>query len=106
MLDDFKSVIQWLGALRVNGDLAMLSNSMNLILNGLQLSSHCNDSNTEASKTKSCELQHISGQVVDDGDILMTGCSHERRKQSMTAHAVGRLSQKIRGLPSLPFRSR
>src|SRR5438045_6521784 len=101
MLDDFKSVLQGLGSMKVDGNTAMLPNSMNLLPSekfGIDGHSEREDAN---SRLRSRRTPSFSGRVLGENEVL-DNFGHGRRKQSMLAHAVGNFSMKIKKLPKLP----
>lgn len=102
MLDDFKSVLQRLGAMKVDGSTAMLPNTMNLLANE-KLSpgdnSEVEDTNSSA-RLRTERTPSLSGRMLDDEEVL-DSFGHGRRKQSMAAHAVGNFRKKIDKLPKL-----
>jgi hypothetical protein len=103
MLDDFKSVLQRLGAMKVDGSTAMLPNSMNMLPSeklGPGDQSEVEDANSSA-RLRSERTPSLSGRLLDDEEVL-DGFGHARRKQSMVAHAVGNFGKKIDKLPKLP----
>lgn len=103
MLDDFKSVLQRLGAMKVDGSSAMLLNSMNMSPNeklGPVDHSGVEDANSSA-RLRTERTPSPSGRMLDDEEVL-DGFGHARRKQSMAAHEVGNFRKKIDKLPKLP----
>ncbi len=104
MLDDFKSVLQRLGAMKVDGSTAMLPNSMNLLPSeklGPGDHSEVEDANS-SSRLRTERALSLSGRMLDDDEVLDSS-GHGRRKQSMAAHAVSNFSLKIQKLPKLPL---
>jgi hypothetical protein len=104
MLDDFKSVLERLGAMKVDGSTAMLPNSMNILPNekvGPGDHGEVEDANNVSTR-RSDRTHSLSGRALEDNELLDSS-GHRRRKQSMTAHAIGSFSIKIRKLPKLPF---
>jgi hypothetical protein len=110
MLDDFKSVLQRLGAMKLDGMDAMGRNSMNLPPN--EKAGYTNDdydvSHVEQLRNRSLSNHSVgsrgrqrsfSGRLLDDGEYLDDD-GRARRKQSL---AVGKLGVKIHRLPRLPF---
>jgi hypothetical protein len=105
MLDDFKSVLQRLGAMKVDGSTAMLPNSMNMLPNekiGLGGHSELEDANSVSTHTRNERTHSLSGRALEDNEFLV-GSGHGRRKQSMAAQTIGSFSIKIQKLPLLPF---
>jgi hypothetical protein len=104
MLDDFKSVLQRLGALKLDGTAAMLQNSMNMSPNekaGLGDRDELEDMPPSTSPSR----QSLSGRELEEGETL-DDFGRGRRKQSIAAHAVGKFGMKIRRLPTLPSESK
>ena len=112
MLDDFKSVLQRLGAIKLDGTEAMQQNSLNLspnekagAINDDYDVAHVEELRRRGANRKSVDQSHrhsLSGRLLDDGEDLDTD-GRARRRQSITAGAVGKLGLKIRQLPRLPF---
>lgn len=101
LLDDFKSVLQRLGNLKVDGTTAMLQNSMNL--NPSEKSGSADHHHEEAFAESSSRVRRkqplggVSGAMDHDSD-LESGPG----RYSTTANAVGKLGIKINKLPKLP----
>jgi hypothetical protein len=105
MLDDFKSVLQRLGAVKLDGSTAMHANSMNLSPNekaGLSENDEVEDAEASSWPTTMRERMHsLSGRQLDD-DELLDDFGRGRRKPSIAAQAVGKLGMRIHRLPKLP----
>ncbi|KAF2098752.1 hypothetical protein NA57DRAFT_75990 [Rhizodiscina lignyota] len=105
MLDDFKAVLQRLGALKLDGDMhAMQSNNLNMIPNekaGIRDDDDEHFEDIEASPTDRTANREprmsLSGRLLDDGETL-DDRGRARRKQSMSASGVGRFGLKIKRL--------
>jgi hypothetical protein len=84
----------------------MQSNSMNMSPNEKAgLGDHDEVEDTYNSSPSRRERSHsLSGRELEDGETLDT-FGRGRRKQSMAAHAVGKMGTRIRRLPGLPSRS-
>ena len=89
MLDDFRSVLQRLGAMKFDGTAVMLGDKRSVVGNGIETNS------LRQERTPS-----LSGRVLDDDEIL-DDYGHGTRKQSMAAQAVGKIGVKIHKLPRL-----
>jgi hypothetical protein len=109
MLDDFRSVLQRLGAVKLDGTNAMQTNSLNLSANEKL------DIGGDEDETRHIEhgsyLSHpaarhmrmsLSGRKLDDGETLDRD-GRSRRRQSLSNSGVGRLGVKMSKLPSLAF---
>lgn len=107
MLDDFKAVLQRLGALKLDGDMnAMMDNSINMLPN--EKAGHGNDDEEERYEavetspsgiTGSSREQRmsLSGRLLDDGETL-DDTDRTRRKESMSQSGVGKFGKKIKRL--------
>jgi hypothetical protein len=105
MLDDFKNVLQRLGAMQVDGSTAMLPNSLNLTPDEkweLGKPTQVEDTNNPSARLTSERAPSISGRMLDDNELL-DNFGHGRRKESMETHFVGNASMKIQRLPKLPL---
>ena len=103
MLDDFKSVLQRLSALKVDGSIAMLPNTMNMLpteKSGAGDRRLLENVNTSA-QLRTERTASLSGRMLDDEEVL-DDSGFTRRKQSMVAQAVGSFRKKIGKLPKLP----
>ncbi len=104
MLDDFKSVLQRLGAMNVDGSTALMPNSMNMLPNEKvrpEGHSEVEDANNVSTRIENERDRSLSGRALEDNEFLDSS-GHGRRKQSMAAHAIGNFSMKIQKLPHLP----
>ncbi|TLD36496.1 hypothetical protein E2P81_ATG02278 [Venturia nashicola] len=119
MLDDFKSVLQRLGAVKLDGTDAMQTNSLNMTPNEKaalgadedETISHehrlhienidSNDSRRWMAPQRE-ERTSLSGRVLDDGEDL-DSYGRSRRKQSIASSTVGKFGVKIPHLPNLSF---
>jgi hypothetical protein len=109
MLDDFKSVLQRLGAVKLDGTNAMQSNSLNLSANE-KLNIGGDEDETRHSEHgvyhKGATPRHmrmsLSGRILDDGETL-DGDGRSRRRQSLARSGIGRFGVKMSKLPSLSF---
>jgi hypothetical protein len=110
MLDDFRSVLQRLGAVKLDGtNNAMQSNSLNMTANE-KLTIGGDEDETrhiEAhSQRPGLAPRHmrmsLSGRILDEGEIL-DGDGSTRRRQSLANSGIGRLGVKMSKLPSLSF---
>ena len=110
MLDDFKSVLQRLGAVKLDGSTAMQTNSMNLTPNeraGLRENDQpddADDSTWQDHRPTRQRTYSLSGRTLEDEETL-DGSGRARRKASVAASAVGKVGMKIRKLPSLKSKS-
>ena len=106
MLDDFKSVLQRLGALKLDGNLnAMQSNSLNMLPNSKAGNIDDDDERFEHADSQSRrgsrnDRTSFSGRLLDEGETL-DDSGRSRRKHSMTASGVGKFGKKIRRLGGL-----
>jgi hypothetical protein len=109
MLDDFKSVLQRLGALKLDGSQqAMMPNSLNITANEKagdidddadEKVEHVNGSTRSGGHQSRMSM---SGRMLDDGEELDDE-GRSRRRQSMSGSAVGKLGIKARKLGGLGF---
>ncbi len=103
MLDDFKAVLQRLGALKLTGNMdAMHTNSLNIIPNEKAgaVDDDCERSEVrdpQLSRTGHNERRSFSGRELDDGETL-DEAGRSRRKESMASSGVGRFGMKIKRL--------
>jgi hypothetical protein len=109
MLDDFKSVLQRLGALKLDGSDAMHSNSLNMSPNekvvvGGDEDEHLENIDVSPNFLQSNRRQRtsLSGRLLDDGEALDEK-GQARRKQSIASSAVGKIGVKLPKLPGLRF---
>lgn len=106
MLDDFKSVLQRLGAVKLDGTKnAMQSNSMNLSANeklaigGDEDETQYVEHNRPRMNSRQTRMS-LSGRHLDDGEALdLDGTT--RRRQSLANSGIGRLGVRMSRLPSL-----
>lgn len=119
MLDDFKSVLQRLGAVKLDGTTAMQTNSLNMTPNEKavpgddedELNSHdhrlhienvdSNDSHRWMAPRRE-ERTSLSGRILDEGEDLDSH-GRSRRKQSIASSTIGKMGIKIPRLPNLGF---
>jgi hypothetical protein len=102
MLDDFKSVLQRLGAMELGGINAMLPNSMNMRPLGKERSADpIEEEYAESSSRPRGHLasRHLGGVIDHDNALHESGPGDGNRR--MVANAVGKLGIKIRRLPSI-----
>lgn len=117
MLDDFKSVLQRLGAVKLDGTNAMQTNSLNMTPNEKaalgadedEMDPHdhrlhienvdSNDSHRWMAPRRE-ERMSLSGRVLDEGEDLDSH-GRSRRKQSITSSTVGKMGVKLPKLPTL-----
>lgn len=119
MLDDFKSVLQRLGAVKLDGTNAMQTNSLNMTpnekaalggdedeLNPQHHRLHIENVNSNGSTgtkwmaPRREERMSLSGRVLDEGEDLDSH-GRSRRKQSLASSAVGKMGVKLPKLPGL-----
>lgn len=105
MLDDFKSVLQRLGAVKLDGSqTAMMQNSLNITphekAGAVEDDADERIENVNGSPYRS--RMSMSGRVLDDGEELDEE-GRSRRRQSMASSAVGKLGIKARNLKGLSF---
>jgi len=107
MLDDFRSVLQRLGAVKLDGTNAMQTNSLNLSPNE-KLNIGGDEDETRHVETHRPRIgsratrMSLSGRMLDDGETL-DGDGSTRRRQSLANSGIGRLGVKMSKLPSLSF---
>lgn len=112
MLDDFKSVLQRLGAVKLDGSQqAMMPNSLNMAPNEKageirdDADEMADDLESPSSRTRFNRRSpriSLSGRGLDDGEELDEH-GRSRRRQSMAGSAVGRIGQRARNLPGFGF---
>jgi hypothetical protein len=109
MLDDFKSVLQRLGALKLDGSQAMQTNSLNMTPNEKAALGgdedeqfHLEHVGSPNSLENARKRTSLSGRLLDSGEAL-DSANQTRRKQSLASSAVGRLGVKVSHLPGLGF---
>ncbi|KAE9988422.1 hypothetical protein EG328_011182 [Venturia inaequalis] len=123
MLDDFKSVLQRLGAVKLDGTNAMQTNSLNMTPNEKaalggdeeddddEMNHHDHRLHIENVDSKDAhrwmahpreERTSLSGRVLDEGEDLDSH-GRSRRKQSIASSTVGKMGVKLPHLPSLHF---
>lgn len=107
MLDDFKSVLQRLGAVKLDGTNAMQSNSLNMSANE-KLTIGGDEDETrhiEAHQSRTAPRHmrmSLSGRFLDEGETLDEYGS-TRRRQSLASSGIGKLGVKMSKLPSFSF---
>lgn len=119
MLDDFKSVLQRLGAVKLDGTTAMQSNSLNMTPNEKAAlgadedemntrDHHLHIENVDSNGShrwmapRREERTSLSGRVLDEGEDLDSH-GRSRRKQSIASSTVGKMGVKLPHLPNLNF---
>lgn len=105
MLDDFKNVLQRLGAMQVDGSTAMLPNTLNLTpTEKWNFGDHIEieDRNNVSTSPRNERTPSLSGGMLDENELLES-LGHGRRKQSMETNSVGNHSMRIQRLPDLPL---
>jgi hypothetical protein len=117
MLDDFKSVLQRLGAVKLDGTNAMQTNSLNMTPNEkaalggdedelspqhhrLHIENVDSSSSSKWMSPRREERMSLSGRVLDEGEDL-DAHGRSRRKQSLSSSAVGKMGVKLPRLPGL-----
>jgi len=117
MLDDFKSVLQRLGAVKLDGTNAMQTNSLNMTPNEkaalggdedelnpqhhrLHIENVDSSSSSKWMAPRREERTSISGRILDEGEDLDPQ-GRSRRKQSLASSAVGKMGVKLPKLPGL-----
>jgi hypothetical protein len=105
MLDDFKSVLQRLGAMKLDDRTTLKSNDLSMepsLRTGIQDDDEEHRWHPEATadSRQNWARQSISGRLLDDGETLDSD-GYSRRRQSMISNTVGRLGIKIRKLGNL-----
>jgi hypothetical protein len=105
MLDDFKSVLQRLGAVKLDGITAMQPNVLNMepsMRAGVpdEDDEHRWHSEVTEEPREGWNRQSISGRLLDDGETLDSE-GYSRRRQSIISNTVGKLGVKIRKLGTL-----
>jgi hypothetical protein len=116
MLDDFKSVLQRLGAVKLDGTNAMQTNSLNITPNEkaalggdedeLNPQHHRLHIENVSSKNERWmgpsreERMSLSGRVLDDGETLDDE-GRSRRKMSLASSKIGKMGVKLPRLPGL-----
>lgn len=109
MLDDFKAVLQRLGALKLDGQSAMLTNSLNMTADPKagagqddddEYHEHMSPQRTHSSQRGSHSRISMSGRELEDGEIL-DQYGYTRRRQSMATSGVGKIGRKIKKLGGL-----
>lgn len=110
MLDDFKSVLQRLGAVKLDGTSnAMQPNSLNmsadekLKVGGDEDETHQVEHSSYGFHRASTYRQNrmsLSGRALDDGETIDED-GYTRRRQSIIHNTVGKLGVKLSRLPSL-----
>ena len=116
MLDDFKSVLQRLGAMKLDGTEAMRTNSLNITPD--EKAGAADDeydvvtidepqpspvSKSSSERSSRSSRYSMSGRLLDDGEAL-DWRGRARRKQSFAATTIGRLGVRAVRLPRLPGR--
>jgi hypothetical protein len=109
MLDDFKSVLQRLGGMKLDGTTEAKDNSLILESSKSENMGENNysidaDSGMGSKRSSSHRQQRLSlsGRLLHEGEVL-DDAGRSRRRQSMAASAVGSVGVKIRRLRDLPF---
>jgi len=103
LLDDFKSVLQGLGDMKEDGNIAMLPNSMNVNPSKKTGSAdHREEAFGESSSRRRGQPLDYSS-AVPDYDQLPHDSQNEYKTPGMAANAMGKLGIKIHKLPRLPF---
>lgn len=104
MLDDFKSVLQRLGAVKLDGTNAMQTNSLNMSANEkLEVGGDEDEHYAEYTNPAARRMRmSMSGRVLDDGESL-DGDGYARRRQSLAVSTVGKVGIKMSKLPGLSF---
>ncbi len=101
LLDDFKSVLQRLGAMKLGETTATLTNSMNMMPNEKKGSvDHVEDERAESSpRMRRDRIAGPSGGMIDHDSLLDSGYGYGEHRQA--ANGVGKLGIKIHRLPSI-----
>ncbi|QDS74103.1 hypothetical protein FKW77_009722 [Venturia effusa] len=119
MLDDFKSVLQRLGAVKLDGTTAMQSNSLNMTPNEkaaladdedeltlhhhrLHIENLDSDDSHRWMAHRREERVSLSGRILDDGEALDSH-GRSRRKQSIASSTVGKIGVRLPHLPTFHF---
>lgn len=107
MLDDFKAVLQRLGAMKLDGSqTAMMQNSLNIIphekAGDVEDDADERIENLDGSGHSHRSRMSMSGRMLDDGEELDEE-GRSRRRQSMSSSAVGKLGIKARHLRGFSF---
>lgn len=108
MLDDFKAVLQRLGALKLDGQRAMLDNSINMTPDSKagegrddsdEYHEDISPQRTPSTTRPSRDYQRtsISGRQLDEGETLDED-GYSRRRESMAVSGVGKFGRKIKRL--------
>jgi hypothetical protein len=93
MLDDFKSVLQRLGGMKLDG--TSLSNDNSLTIESNK-SEHMSENSSHRHRLS------LSGRMLEKDEVL-DDSGRSRRRQSMAASALGSVGVKVRKLNRLPF---
>jgi hypothetical protein len=103
MLDDFKSVLQRLGAMKLGGTTAMLPNSMNMMPSEKEGSAdHVEEEEYIESSSRlrrDRASRHLGGVIDHDNALDDSGPGDGNRR--MVANGIGKLGIKIHRLPSI-----